>query len=253
MRSYFAKNPPLTAKGHFAYAQALLAQGDRAGAQAQVRDAWHNDAFGADLESQVMSTFGSLITAADHKARADMRLYAEDTEGGLRNANRAGGNAPAIAKARIAVIKKAKNAKAALDAVPAAARSDVGYKFSLAQWLRRADRNIEAADMILSVPRDPGVIDTDQWWIERRLAARNMLDRGDATKAYRIARDAVSPKRENYRAEHQFTAGWIALRFLKDATTAQSHFARVAEGNSNPIALCARRLLAGSRPRGAGP
>ena len=236
VRSFFARNPPLTAKGQFAYAQALLAQGDRAGAQAQVREAWHNDSFGADLETQVMSTFGSLITAADHKARADMRLYAEDTEGGLRNANRAGGNMPAIAKARIAVIKKAKNAKAALDAVPAAARSDVGYKFSLAQWLRRADRNIEAADVILSVPRDPGVIDTDQWWIERRLAARNMLDRGDATKAYRIARDAVVPKRENYRAEHQFTAGWIALRFLKDAKTAQAHFARVADGNSNPIA-----------------
>jgi len=238
VRSFFAKNPALTAKGHFAHARALLASGDRAAAQAQIRDAWHNDAFNSDLESQVMEAFNGLLTAADHKARADMRLYAEDTEGGLRNANRAGGNAPVIAKARIAVIKKAKNAKAALDAVPAAARSDVGYKFSLAQWLRRADRFGEAADIILSVPRDAShVIDTDQWWIERRLTARKMLDLGENTKAYRIARDAVPPKRENYRAEHQFTAGWIALRFLKDATTAQTHFARVAEGNSNPIAL----------------
>jgi soluble lytic murein transglycosylase len=237
VRSFFAKHPPLTAKGHFAWARTLLESGDRAGAQTQVRDAWHNDAFGPELEAQALEAFNGLITAADHQARMHMRLYAEDAEGGLRNANRAGGHAPAIAKARIAVIKKANNAKAALDAVPAAARSDVGYKFSLAQWLRRADRNIEAADIILSVPRDPGVIDTDQWWIERRLAARNMLDRGDPQKAYRIARDAVVPKRENYRAEHQFTAGWIALRFLKDAATAQSHFARVANGNSNPITI----------------
>ena len=59
----------------------------------------------------------------------DMRLYAEDVEGGLRSANRAGGNAPAIAKARIAVIKKAANAKALLDAVPAEARRDVGLHF----------------------------------------------------------------------------------------------------------------------------
>ena len=95
VRAYFAKNPPLTAKGHFAFARALLAHGDRAGAQAQVRDAWHNDAFGADLEAQALAAFGSLITADDHKARMDMRLYAEDIEGGLRNANRAGGNAPA--------------------------------------------------------------------------------------------------------------------------------------------------------------
>ena len=70
----------------------------------------------------------------------DMRLYAEDVEGGLRAANRAGGNAPAIAKARIAVINKAGNAKALLDAVPAAARDDIGYMFSRIQWLRRADK-----------------------------------------------------------------------------------------------------------------
>ena len=236
VRAYFAKHPPLSAKGHFAYARALLASGDRAGAQAQVRDAWRNDAFGSDLEAQALGAFGGLISEADIKARMDMRLYAEDVEGGLRNANRLGGNAKLIAKARVAVIRKAGNAKAALDAVPSSARRDTGYIFSLAQWLRRANRPAEAGDLILSMPRDPSqAIDTDQWWIERRLAARNMLDLGNASKAYRIARDAVPPKRENYRAEHQFTAGWIALRFLNDPKTALPHFARVAEGTKHPI------------------
>ena len=210
----------------------MLALGDRAGAQAQVRDAWRNDAFGADLEAQVLEAFGGLLTAADHKARMDMRLYAEDTEGGLRNANRAGGDAPAIAKARIAVIKKAGNAKAALDAVPAvgAPRPRLHLQPGAVAAPRR--QAAEAGDLILSAPRDPSQsIDTDQWWIERRLAARNMLDLGDAAKAYRIARDAAVPKRDNYRAEHQFTAGWIALRFLNDPATALTHFARIAEGN----------------------
>ncbi len=238
VRAYFAKNPPLTARGHFTLARALLAQGDRAGAQAQVREAWRNESLAADLESRVLEVFSGLITADDHKARMNMRLYAEDTEGGLRNANRAGGDAPAIAKARIAVMKKAGNAKAALDAVPSAARRDLGYIFSLAQWLRRADRADEAADLILSAPRDASqTIDTDQWWIERRLAARNMLDLGDAAKAYRIARDAAVPQRDNYRAEHQFTAGWIALRFLNDPATALTHFARIVEGTSQSITL----------------
>ena len=64
-----------------------------------------------DLEGQALETFKDLITTADHKARMDMRLYAEDAEGGLRSAARAGGNAPAIAKARIAVSKKVANAR----------------------------------------------------------------------------------------------------------------------------------------------
>jgi soluble lytic murein transglycosylase len=39
------------------------------------------------------------------------------------------------------------------------------------------------------------------------------------------------------RAEHEFTAGWIALRFANNAKAAYQHFARVGEGTSNPITL----------------
>jgi len=47
----------------------------------------------------------------------------------------------------------------------------------------------------------------------------------------------VPPPRENYRGEHQFTAGWIALRFLNDPDLAMPHFARIAQGITNPITL----------------
>ncbi len=238
VRTFFAKDRPLTAKGKFALARALLLQGDRAGAQSHVRDAWRNENFSAELENQALDVFRDLITTADHKARMDMRLYAEDADGGLRSANRAGGNAPAIAKARIAVIKKAANAKALLDAVPADARRDAGYIFSSAQLLRRSDKAAEAAALMLTVPQDPNqAIDTDQWWVERRLVARKLLDLGDPKTAYRIAREAAVPGKDNYRAESQFTAGWIALRFLNDPATALPHFVKIGQASTNPIAL----------------
>ena len=45
--------------------------------------------------------FGDLLTAADHKARMERRFYdKDDTEAGLRAAERLGGNELAIAKAR---------------------------------------------------------------------------------------------------------------------------------------------------------
>src|SRR5438105_8731836 len=113
-------------------------------------------------------------------------------DGALRSANRAGGYASVIAKARIAVITKAANAKAMLDAVPREAQRDAGYMFSRAQYLRRADEAADAADWILAVPADPGqTLDTDQWWIERRLVARKLLDLDDAKTAYRVVRDAA--------------------------------------------------------------
>jgi soluble lytic murein transglycosylase len=228
VRTFFAKERPTTTKGKFALARALLLQGDRAAAQSLVREAWRNDEFSDDLEGLALDVFQGLITSADHKARMDMRLYAEDAEGGLRSANRAGGNAPIIARARIAVINKAANAKALLDAVPTEAHRDIGYIFSRVQFLRRADKAAEAGELILSVPTDSNqAIDTDQWWIERRLVARKLLDLDEAKAAYRVARDAAIPSKDNYRAEHQFT----------DPATALAHFAKVGQGNSNPITL----------------
>ena len=238
VRAYFDKDQPLTAQGKFALARALLLDGERADAQKLVREAWRYDNFSGDLEAQILDVFRDLITDADHKTRLDMRLYAEDVDGAMRSANRAGGNAPVIAKARVAVIKKAADAKAQLDGVPAEARGDIGYIFSRVQWLRREEKATEAAELMLSVLNDPTqALDGDQWWIERRFISRTLLDLGDAKTAYRVASAAAVPSRGNYRVEQQFTSGWIALRFLDDASAALAHFAKAGQGTSNPIIL----------------
>jgi len=236
--AFFASTQPASTKGRLVLARALLAQGDRARAQHYVREVWRQDSMSAELEAQVLEGFGELINRADHKARMDRRLYDEDTDDGLRAAQRLGGNDLVIARARVAVINKAGNAGALLEAVPNEARTDAGYIFSRAQWLRRNDRIGEAAQLMLSAPNDPAVVhDTNEWWVERRLIARKLLDADNPQAAYRVARDAATPSKENSRVEHQFTAGWIALRFLNDPITAQRHFAQIAAATVNPISL----------------
>jgi soluble lytic murein transglycosylase len=236
--AFFGSEPPHSAKGRFALARALLAGGDHAGAQAAVRDAWRSDGFSADLEAQAREAFAGLLTVADDKARMDMRLYAEDDDGGMRAARHLDATEIAIAKARAAVVNKSASAKALFEAVPAAARHDPGYMFSRIQWLRRGDKIPEAAQLLVAAPREPERLgDLDQWWIERRLVARKLLDLGDFKLAYEIANGAAAPPNENYRAEQQFTAGWIALRFLHEPAAALAHFARIADGVSNPITL----------------
>jgi soluble lytic murein transglycosylase len=236
--AFLQTSPPHGAKGKFALARALLAQGDTAGAQKAVREAWRDDGFSADLETQAREIFAGLITPADDKARMDMRLYAEDADAGIRAAHHLDGVDLAIAKARAAVVNKSGNAKALLEAVPAAAQHDVGYIFSRIQWLRHADKIAEAARWMIAAPHDPAAPhDLDQWWVERRLVARKLLDLGDFKMAYEVANGAAAPTNDNYRAEQQFTAGWIALRFLHEPAAALAHFARIADGVVNPITL----------------
>jgi soluble lytic murein transglycosylase len=236
--AFFANDQPRSANGHFALARALLARGDVPYASAILHEAWRGNAFSSDLEGQARETFGGLITPADDAARMDARLYAEDEDAALRAARHLDAVAMAVAKARIAVIDQAGNAKSLLEAVPENARREPGYQFSRIQWLRRSDKIIEAAQLLLAVAHDPERLgDVDQWWIERRLVARKLLDLGNTRLAYEVVDAAALPKDENYRAERHFTAGWIALRFLREPGAALSHFARIAEGVTNPITL----------------
>ena len=238
VRAFFSGARPLSAKGRLAYARALLALGDRATAQQVARESWRNDAMTAELERQALELIAPLLTPADHKTRMDRRFYAEDDEAGLRAAQRLGGVPLAIAKARQAVINKARNTESLLDAVPQSARGDAGYLFSRIQWLRRNDKIAEAAQWMLAAPAAAGAItDPDEWWTERRLLARKLLEAGDAKTAYRVAREAAEPDKENAKVEAQFTAGWIALRFLKDAPAASAHFARIVQADRHPTSL----------------
>jgi soluble lytic murein transglycosylase len=235
---FFATQKPTTGKGRYMLARALLAKGDHAGAEALVRQAWRYDECSADSESKVLEMFGSMLTRADHKTRMEQRFFALDVEAGMRAANRLGGDDVAVGRARAAVIKKLNNTKALLDAVPAAARRDPGYVFARVQWLRQQNKSEEAGKLILTVPQDPeALVDLNQWWVERRLLVRKLLDDGDAKTAYRVARDAASPPQGNYRVDQHFTAGWIALRYLHDPKTAAAHFAHITEGTDSPHAL----------------
>jgi soluble lytic murein transglycosylase len=150
------------------------------------------------------------------------------------------------------VVEKSSKAGALLDAVPASARQDPGYIFSKVQWLRREDRIKEAGQLLLTVPRNALLHDLDEWWVERKLVARKLLDEGDHRTAYRVAREAASPPKELYRGEHEFTAGWIALRFLEDPHAAYQHFSRVGQGTMHPTTLARGEYWQGRAAEAAG-
>ena len=252
--SWFENESPLSAKGRFVLAKAMLARGDRANAERLVREAWRNDPMSEDTENAALDQFGALLAPGDQKTRMDTLLYNTENEAAaMRAAKRLGAGYVALAKARVAAVKKAPNAKALLDAVPHELHGDPGYLFSKIQLLRRDEKFAEAAQLMLGAPKDPGRLhNLDEWWIERRLLARKMIDSGEHKTAYLIARDAALPNRDIYKTEQEFTAGWIALRFLKDPQTAAQHFTRIGVGSVNPTALARAGYWQGRAAEAAG-
>jgi soluble lytic murein transglycosylase len=184
-----------------------------------------------------------MLRTEDHQARIDKLLFPDSpaaADVALRTAKLLPAPEQKKVAARVAVVKRGANAGKLLDALPASAtQGDVGLLYNRIQWLRRKDRDEEAWKMLLDAPSEPDkLIDLDGWWSERRLDCRIALNAGQPRIAYAIAAKHGPISGDAY-AEAEFLAGWIALRFLGESTTALEHFhaLRAAAKGSKNLAL----------------
>jgi soluble lytic murein transglycosylase len=234
----FTGDQPTSTKGRLALARALLAEGDRDGAGRWVREVWRSEELSERSETDVFEMFRDLLTREDHRARMDKRIGAKDFSGATRAAQRLGSDELSIVKACVAIMADETKAFDRLDAVETAARQDLGYTLCRIQWMLRHDRIEDAARLTLTAaPETMALQDTDEWWRERRILARKLLDLGKFQTAYEVVRNAALPASENYRADFHFMSGWIALRYLDSPATARARFAHIDDGSTNPIVL----------------
>jgi soluble lytic murein transglycosylase len=234
----FTSGQPATGTGQLALARTLLAEDDRSGAERQIREAWRSQELSERLETEALDAFRDVITREDHRARMDKRIGAKDFSGAMRAAHRLGSDELAVVKACAAVAGSDDKALGLLDDVPTPARQDLGFTLCRIHWLVRHDRFADAARVVLAAPSATmAQQDTDEWWRERRVLARKLLDLGEFRTAYQVVREAALPANENYRAEFHFLPGWIALRYLNEPATAREHFAHIDDGSANPIVL----------------
>jgi len=236
VEAFFATTPPQTPLGKLALAQALAADARVPEARKLVRSLWREADLTPALETKIRADFGAYLEKSDYKSRADHLLYKEETGPAMRAAALAGPDVLALAKARAAVINEEASDKL-FQQVPTPLKADPGYLFAQIQKLRRADKIKEAVAIMLSAPRDPEqLVNGDEWWVERRLLARKLLDLGDTKTAYRLCDEHAAQSNE-MRIEAEFHAGWIALRFLNDPVHAAPHFAKAAEIAATPMSI----------------
>jgi soluble lytic murein transglycosylase len=246
VKAFFSSSAPLTGAGKAAFAGVNLKEGDQDGAKALVVSAWRDHRLNQAVEKKILDRYGNMLTAEHHRARIDKLLYPDDptaTEAALRVSKLLPADEQKKIAARIAVVKRGGNAGKLLDALPASAvEADVGLRFNRIQWLRRTkdkDRRQQAWKMLLDAPSEPNILlDLNNWWTERRINCRGALNDGQPRVAYDIASKHGLVSGDAY-IEAEFLAGWIALRFLGEPTTALRHFTslRSAATSSKSIAL----------------
>lgn len=231
----FQGSRPYSNRGRIMLARALVQKGRKEDARQWVRFAYRDDKLGSEEASILESEFGSLLAQADYKARFDQLVLKGHSGEAQRAASKLGSGYETLAKATQAVEKKQGNAGSLLDAVPSSLKDDPIYVFARAQYARRTDRWKDAAEFLMRAPKDPRAMGRpDEWWEEKRIVSRKLLDMGDPKTAYRIVVGHQGSTPAN-QAEADFHAGWYALRFLDNASAAMKHFAAVAEDSSKPV------------------
>lgn len=231
---WFLRHPPVTGAGMARFAVALRASGRAGEADDWARRAWTGTSLSYEVETELLSEFGEAFSAEDDSVRMEWLLWrgvageAERMLGRLEDGERL------LAIARIALRERRSGVDARIAAVPADLRDDPRLSFERVRWRRRAGNEDGAVALLLESPQQTGP--ESYWWTERENLARRAIGGGD----WRIAYDIVRQHGQSDRArvsEAEWTAGWIALRYLDDAESAYLHFGRQHAVVRTPVSL----------------
>ncbi|WP_349370196.1 transglycosylase SLT domain-containing protein [Salinarimonas sp.] len=238
---FFARARPTTGEGAIALARAFRADGAESDARALARETWRDMRLSLAEEAALEREFDGVLEPVDHRVRFERMLFREDWRGAERMLaafpTQHRSDLASLIETRRAVVARARDAEKKLDALPARLQAEPSVLFSRLKLLRHEQRYDEAARLLSGAPKEIDlVIDGDAWWNERRIVARSTLEAGDVARAYAIAANHAAQSPAEI-IEAEWTAGWIALRFLEAPGVAAGHFARAAEEATLPISV----------------
>lgn len=237
--AWFDAGLPETGTGAIAYVRALLAAGRAADAETEAMRAWSTLAFSADQESELIGLAPEAVGFV-HELRLDTLLWEGRTREAERMLSRVPEDLQALARARIALQTDGKGVTGLIKAVPKERAADPGLAYDRFIWRMKKDLYDEAAELILERSKSADTLGRPEAWAERRaVLARYLMRNGREKEAYRIAANHHIPVDggASAYADLEFLAGFIALRKLGDAATAEKHFQHLLAGVSTPISL----------------
>lgn len=242
---WFKHFKPATDEGRLRYVAALAAQGHNVTASETLREYWRKGSFSEIQQAAIMGRFGKWLRQSDHEKRLDTLLWQARLDRAA-NAMRyvSSTNIKAAANTRIAIQRGSSNAPSMFAALPANARQDNGVIFDMARYYRTRDQDERAAATMALRKHDVGEYAT-QWWRERNLLARRALERGNAQRAYNLAKAHGTSISGPELAEAEWLAGWIAVSRLKQPGKAFQHFERMYHNVKTPISVSRASYWAG--------
>jgi soluble lytic murein transglycosylase len=225
-----ANGPPRSLAAAERIAGALARAGRDRDATEAIRTAWATAPADAAAEAAILSAHGARLRSADHAARFERQAALRDAAAAQRVAALV--PSPAIAEQRLQYLAERGD--------PAAARPirDAGVLAEAARVARRREDDRLAAELWGRATLLQSALPDESrrsLWAERQLLARRLLRQGEPRLAYDVVAAHGMERPDATRAEAEFLAGFLALRFLNDAPRAARHFAELDRAGPSVI------------------
>lgn len=221
--AWFSAHPPVTGEGIIKLLQAGQALGQEKTAQALVQEAWPEAIISLEDQDRIMKEGASLIGRDGHRRRLDYLLFNQKYTLARTLAKRLGNGYPELVEARIALSEEKPDGPSWVGRVPSSLQKDAGLLYERLRWRRRHDQDDGAMALLAEAPPPSSITNPEDWWKERNILARRMIEKKNFAKAYALASQHETMKGTEY-AEAEWLSGWLALRFMKRPSEALSHF-----------------------------
>lgn len=233
--AFFGSRDPVTGLGKVRLGEALIATGSATRGKALIQQGWIEGSFDPNDEADIIARHGDILTPDVDAQRVDRLLLRNEVTAARRELSRLSSGQQQIAQVRLQLKTDPAAGLRAADNI--SAPNDPGLLFDKVRAFRRQNQLDEAAALVQRGPsRALAALAPAGWWAECSVAARNSLQVKNYRAAYIFAANCgISPGSSTEYSESQFLAGWIALRFLNQPSTALTHFHALAKAVGRPI------------------
>ena len=250
--AFYSATEPTTIGGKLALAGALKAAGRRQESVAIVRTLWREEKLAPNQAGALLARFGGVLTRDDHVYRFRRLVLQSRTADAVAQAKFVGAGYDDLARAVTAVIDRRSDAERLLNATAARFSTDPLYVFAKAWLLRRSDRPVEAARLILRTEPDAKLAGDGERLVGRAARPVAHAARSRRGRARLQDRGGKPGDRRGGTGRGGVPCRLVCAALPRRREARGAAFPRPARARHPAAHGVARRLLAGPHPRSGG-
>jgi soluble lytic murein transglycosylase len=197
---------------------------------------WVEENFSPEKEAQFLTTYGNKLIEENHVARINRLLWDNKNDDARRIFYLVNEDYQKLFSAIIEIAKNPKNIQQLISSVPRSLRDSDLLAYKVIMWYKLNNKSLnDIVDMLEEIPDK--VSNPEKWWPIRKLYGRELLKTKDYKAAYKILSKHGLKVGSSDFADAEWTAGWVALRFLDKPKVAYDHFNNLYLNVTYPVSI----------------